>query len=470
LTEAADTREARADQRARLVALLAIVGATVVLLVLLLGGGGKTRYAVEFENASQLVKGNRVTVAGERIGTVTGIRLTSDNHALVDIDVDNDYAPLRVGTRAIVRQRSLSGVANRDVELHLGPAQGADLDDGATIPAADTESQVEIDEIFNTFDPQTREDAARTLDLFRDFNDGNIDDARGALRYLDPVLSASSRLLSELNAGRTGLRRFVVESSKLVTDLSARDDDLASLVADLSTTMHAVASQRDDLGTAIGLLPAFLRRANTTFVTLRATLDDLDPLVDASKPVVRNKLRPLLAQLRPFAKDAVPTVRDLAKTLRQPGADTDAVDLLRRQPAIDKIANKTAQRNGKQRPGAFPATQAGAKASTPQIGFLRPYSQDLVGWFDDFSHTGVYDALGGFSRAGLQLNQFTLDPLATGLLPVPPELRDLLAAGTLHLLRNNRCPGSAERPAPDGSNPYLPTSDFHCDPSQAAGK
>ena len=42
---------------------------------------------------------------------------------------DDDYAPLRRGTRAIVRQASLSGVANRYVDLQLPPG-----DRTATIP------------------------------------------------------------------------------------------------------------------------------------------------------------------------------------------------------------------------------------------------------------------------------------------------------------------------------------------------
>ena len=75
------------------------------------------------------------------------------------------------------------------------------------------------------------------------------------------------------------------------------------------------------------------------------------------------------------------------------------------------------------------------------------------------------DALGSFSRAGLQLNGFTLDP-AAGLLPVPPELRRQFASENLVTGRNNRCPGSAERRAPDGSNPYKPSPDYPCDERQ----
>ena len=41
------------------------------------------------------------------------------------------------------------------------------------------------------------------------------------------------------------------------------------------------------LARALELLPGTLRKANTTFVNLRATLDDLDVLVAESKPATR---------------------------------------------------------------------------------------------------------------------------------------------------------------------------------------
>ncbi|WP_205696956.1 MlaD family protein [Conexibacter sp. SYSU D00693] len=457
-------------ERQGLVRVVAIAALVVVLLIagaVVLLGGSSYRVTATLENTSQLVKGNLVTVAGERVGTVADIRLSDDGRGLVDLDIDGDVAPLRQGTRAVVKIRSLSGVANRVVELQLGDGKNPDLGDGATIPMTDTESSVEIDQLFNTFDTKTREGTQKAIRFFRDLNRGNEDDARQALRYLDPALAASSRLFAELNSGNgRDMDRFVTETSKLVTDLSAKDDDLAGLVQDLGTTMSALASRRTELSDAITTLPAFMRRTNTTFVNLRAALDDLDPTVRAARPVVRDDLRPLFDQLRPLARDAQPTVRDLSRTIRRTGADNDLVELLRRQPAIDRVANQTAQRNGAQRPGAFKASQEASKGATPQIAYFRPFSNDLVGWFDDFSHSGQYDALGSFSRAGLTANQFTITPLLDAILPVPPSLRDELELGTVATGRNNRCPGSIERPAADGTNPYVPEN-IDCDRNQA---
>jgi hypothetical protein len=185
-----------------------------------------------------------------------------------------------------------------------------------------------------------------------------------------------------------------------------------------------------------------------------------------AKPVVGRQLRPLFDELRPFARAAEPTVRDLSRTIAAPGSDNDLVDLLRALPALDRTANAEAERNGARRPGAFKAAQAASPGTTRMMDGFRPYTVDMVGWFDDYSSSGVYDALGGFSRAGLQFNQFTFTPALDALLPVPLDLRDDLAFGTLEVGNSNRCPGSNERPK-DGSNPF--PDNTGCDPKQGAG-
>lgn len=437
----------------------------VVLVVLLARGGGYTVHA-DFVSASQLVKGNAVKVAGATVGSVGDIELTDDGKARVKLTIDGDgYHPLRRGTRAIIRQTSLSGVANRYVDLQLGGADGKDIPDGGTLPTESTAAAVDLDQIFDTFDPEARRGVQKSVAFLRDFQAGNEESANAALRYFNPALSSSARLFAELNRSTPDFERFIVETSRLVTDVSAQDGVLADLTRNLATTTSALTSNGESLGESIGLLPDVLRKANTTFVNLRSALDDLDPLVSDAKPVVRNSLIPLMNQLRPFARDARPAIRELSQTVRRPGADNDLVELLRRQPALSRIANESAERNGAERPGAFPTTIKAFEGVTKQVAFLRPYAPDLIGWFDDFSTSGAYDALGNFSRAGLELNGFSLGP-ALNALPIPSSLRTLILSAGTRPGRNNRCPGSIERRAPDGGNPYKPSPDFNCDATQ----
>ena len=446
------------------VAGIVLLGAVVLVIVLTSGAGGY-RIDAQFANAGQLVKGNIVSVAGEPVGTVEDLRLGDDGQAVAQLSIREDHAPLRRGTRAVIRKRSLSSAAGDYVDLQLGQGGADEIGDGGTIPGVDTESDVPLDAVFNTFDPVARVAVGDSIRFLRDTTRGREARANAALKYLSPALSSSSALLTQLDRNRPDLERFVTATAGLVTDLSARDDALAGVVSNLSATMRALGAERAGLGEAVTRLPLFLRQTNTTFVNLRAALDDLDPLVTAATPVVRDRLRPLFAQLRPFATDARPTVRDLSRTIRRPGTDNDLVELLRRQPAVDAIANRTARRNGADRPGALKALQAALKGATPQLAFARPYSVDAVGWFDDFSASGGDDALGGYSRAGLGLNQFSFAPALNALVSVPPALRPLLNAG-LATGRNDRCPGSIERAAPDGSNPFKPTPDFNCDLTQ----
>jgi len=438
----------------------------VVVVVVVLTDGSPYSVKADFVSASQLVEGNAVKVAGTPVGSVGDIVLTDGGKARVTLKIDAaGYHPLRRGTRAIIRQTSLSGVANRYVDLQLGGADGAEIRDGAMLPTENTSAAVDLDQIFDTFDPEARKGVQQSVAFLRDFQAGNEEEANAALRYFNPALSSSARLFAELNRNTPDFERFIAETSRLVTDVSAQDGVLADLTRNLASTTSALTSNGESLADSVGLLPDVMRKANTTFVNLRSALDDLDPLVDDAKPVVRDSLIPLMNELRPFARDARPAVRELSQTVRRPGRDNDLVELLRRQPALDRIANKTAQRNGAARPGAFPTTIKAFEGVTKQIAFLRPYAPDLIGWFDDFSTSGAYDALGNFSRAGLALNGFTLGPLLNAL-PIPAELRTLILSAGTKTGRNNRCPGSIERRAPDGSNPYKPSPDFNCDASQ----
>jgi phospholipid/cholesterol/gamma-HCH transport system substrate-binding protein len=447
---------------ARLLALIAVAAVAVVCVLMLLGGGGGYAVTARFQNASQLVKGNDVKISGLAVGSVKEIKLTPDGQAAVKFTVNDKYAPLREGTRAIVRQASLSGVANRYIDLQVGPQSGKAIADGGVLGQDATTTAVDLDQIFNTLDPDTRKSLQGVIKGSARQYKGQGDAMAAALPYLNPSLSASSMLFRELNRDSKMLARFVVASSQLVTDLGDRHEDLSGLVDDLATTTTAIGDRSQELSSSIAQLPPVMRRANTTFVNLRAALDDLDPLVDASKPVAK-RLRPLLAELRPLARDARPTFRDLSELLRTPGENNDMLELLRTQVPLRDATVRNVNEDGKSREGAFPASVKALDTVTPEAAFVRPYSVDLLGWMDDFSHSGTFDALGAASRVAPHANAFSL--VDGTLFPVPPELREKTLQATLERGQRNRCPGSAEHKAHDGSNPWKPAN-VNCDPSQ----
>ncbi len=479
----------------RIAALAALAIAVVAVFLLLTSGGGEEyEVTAEFDNASQLVKGNEVVVGGVSTGTVNEIELGPNGGALVTFSVGEDYAPLRRGTTATIRSPSLSQIAGRQVQLTLPPdsSAGEEIASGETLTRAETVSAVDLDQLFNTLTPETIEDFKHVIQGFELSYEGVSRQANEGLRYLNPFLSTSRRLFGELTSDQRAFERLIVDTSKLSGALAARSTDVSALVGNLNRMMNAIGDRKERLATAIGRLPGFMRQANTTFVNLRAALDDVDPLVDASKPAAV-KLRPFLAELRAAAADAVPTVRDLNAIVKRKGRDNDLVELTKLQPKLAAVAVGSGSPDcgaGPSNPedletpadddfsqGAFGESVCSFENSLTNLQFFRAYTPELVGWFDDFGHSGVIDGIGGIGRIATTFNSFTVSGPSgfPDLLSPPLSGTDLEAQ--LDTGNNARCPGGNERPVNDidPSDSSVPFTDGgaltdgepgDCDPSQ----
>jgi phospholipid/cholesterol/gamma-HCH transport system substrate-binding protein len=427
------------------------IGVALVVAILLLAGGNKHEYTLVFQSAGQLVKDNDVQIGGRRIGRVADIKLSGDNLAEVKIQVDEPYAPLHQGTTATIRSGSLSGVANRFIALAPGPNNAKKIDDGATLGLDKTTTSVDLDQLFDALDPATRKNLQKVIKGSAQQYEGKGEKANEALKYFNPTLSTTARLVNELDRDQSSLQDFIVYTARATTALAAKRGDVSSLVSNANTTSAAIASESGSLSDALQALPRTLRQANTTFVNLRSTLDDLDDLVDASKPVAP-KLAPFFRQLRPLVTDARPTIRDLSSLISRSGADNDLIDLLGKQPQLTKVATPT-----------FQHTIKGLQQGTPVLQFIRPYAPDLIGWFRDFGQTTAnYDANGHFARISPIVNafQYTDTPAGGTLTALKPSERQVgLQSGKIR-----RCPGASTQTADDGSNPYAPEGS-DCDPS-----
>jgi phospholipid/cholesterol/gamma-HCH transport system substrate-binding protein len=455
----------------RIAAILALVGAIVVVLLLVVGGGSTYTVTADFENASQLVTGNNVTVAGVPVGSVKGISLSDDGQALVKLEIsDSAYTPLPQGTQAQIRSQSLSGIANRYVDLTLPTHSSSQkISSGGEISQADTTSEVDLDQLFNTLNKPTVSHLQEVIRGFARSYEGVGAKANRGFYYLNPFLSTSRRVFGELNSQQANLEGLVVDGASLMDTLDQKSPEISSLVSNLNGMLGTIGSQQSSLASAVSQLPDFMRQFNTTAVNLRAALDDVQPLVDATRPVAR-KLQPFAKRLRGFATDAVPTVKGLNGIINSPGQANDLIELTRLQDPLAQIGVGPVDRNGASRPGALPASADSLANSLTQLSTLRAYSPELTGWFDDFSQSGKSDAFGGIGRISTTANAFSTG----GGLPCPNQL-DVIggicsALNPAGLLSNlgikdlRRCPGSNERGLSDDQLTQGGTLD--CDPSQ----
>jgi phospholipid/cholesterol/gamma-HCH transport system substrate-binding protein len=431
---------------ARLAAIVALILVAAAILILLFSGGGdKSHYKLIFETGGQLVKGNQVLIGGVPVGSVDDIKLTDNGQAQVDISVDH---PMHEGTEAIIRATSLSGIANRYISLQPGPDNAPELGGGATISAVDTTSPVDLDHLFNTLREPERRALQDIIQGSATVYAGKAEEANQTYKYLSPSLVATDRLLQELDRDEGVLTDFLVNGASVVTAVADRRDDLSALTENANVALSAVARQNRSFDRALVALPGALRQANTTFHNLRPALDDVDPLVNASKTATKD-LAPFLRQLTSVVKRSVPVFHDLRLAVDRPGKSNDLTD------AAADLAPLQARAST-----AIPAAVAAMQQGDHVLRFLRPYSPDIFSAIGGLSRSaGYYDANGHYVRAlpvGMGVFHYTGGaPPNLVPLPVSQVFDGYGAFGTSNIQVFHRCPGGASQPQPDGSNPFL---------------
>ena len=135
-----------------------------------------------------------------------------------------------------------------------------------------------------------------------------------------------------------------------------------------------------------------------------------------------------------------------------PGKNNDLIELLTKQPKLANLAKAD-----------FPRTIKALQKGQPVVEYLRPYAPDFTGWLTKFAEGAAnYDANGHFARIMPMFNAFSLTDNAAGsFLTAAPTSQRLAGFQTF---RQQRCPGGAVQPAPDGSNPYREPQTT-CDPT-----
>jgi phospholipid/cholesterol/gamma-HCH transport system substrate-binding protein len=270
------------------------------------------RFEAAFAEATTLAREADVRLAGVNIGKVRTLKLGPDGRTLVEMELDEKYAPIRRDTKAILRQKTLLGETY--VELTPGDRNAPALEDGERLDDDNIQPTVEIDEVLGTFDRPTRQAFQGWLDEL----DGALRGGRGrslnaALGNLPGAAAETTDLMSVLDSHRSAVHLLIRNSGEVFAALNEREGALADLVRSSNDVFSATASRDDALAETIAIFPTFLDESKATMNRLQTFSTDT---------------RPLVRDLKPVADDLGPTVRDvgrLAPDLRDLFGDLDAL-------------------------------------------------------------------------------------------------------------------------------------------------
>ncbi|HEX8082970.1 MAG TPA: MlaD family protein [Solirubrobacteraceae bacterium] len=283
----------------------------------------------EFSTAKSVTpgQGQTVTIAGVNVGEISKVEL-KDGRALVQMKLENKYGR-RVRKDATLLLRPKTGLEDMVIEMAPG-IDGEKAPEGWTIPIQNTLPTVNLEDILASLDRDTRDylrllvaGAGRGLK-------GAGDDLAATFKRFEPGAHYGKQIADKLVERRTNIRRSIHNLRLLVEAIGDKDDQLAQLIDSSNTVFRSFANQDANLRDALQQLPPTLRttsrgldKAERLANVLGPALEDLRPTARALGPTLQDVQRfsldsePVIrTQLRPFARDVLPTVKSLRGAAR----------------------------------------------------------------------------------------------------------------------------------------------------------
>jgi phospholipid/cholesterol/gamma-HCH transport system substrate-binding protein len=275
-----------------------------ILLFLWVTFGGPTPFRaktyelkVPFNEATQLAEQSDVRISGVNVGKVQSIALAPNGkQALATVAIDDQYAPLPESTRAILRTKTLLGETY--IELTPGSRKSAELGDGATLAEANIAESVQLDEIFRTFDSQTRAAFQEWMQEAAVAINGQGQNLSSAIGGLEPTFAEFDKLFRVLDTQRLAVAQLFRNGATTFQALRGREGQLADLIQSSNAVFQTAARRDRDIEALFRAFPTFLDESRLTFSRLKGFSLEADPL---------------MRQLVPAAEQLSPTLISLAK-------------------------------------------------------------------------------------------------------------------------------------------------------------
>jgi phospholipid/cholesterol/gamma-HCH transport system substrate-binding protein len=274
------------------------------------------RFTVPFDEATQLAVESDVRISGVPVGKVKSVELGDGGLAEATIELDSRYAPIPTDTRAMLRTKTLLG--ETFVELTPGDQQGPTLKEGGDLPRAQVADSVQLDEIWRTFDADTREAFRVWMQGTAASLHGRGDDLSAAIAELGPFAEETNRLLRVLDSQSRAVSRLVHDGGTVFQALSERQGQLRGLIQNSETVFSTTARRNRELADLFRILPTFQRESRATLARLNTFAQTADPLVQQLRPAAR-ELSPTLVA----AQKAAPDLEAFFKGLRRAIAVSD---------------------------------------------------------------------------------------------------------------------------------------------------
>jgi phospholipid/cholesterol/gamma-HCH transport system substrate-binding protein len=303
----------------------------------------------EMETAQAVTpgQGQTVRVAGVRIGDISKVEY-EDGNAVVTMDIDRKFLPVYRDATVLLRPKT----GLKDMYLELDPGTDSDpssdqdeYEDGDTIPVANTAPDVNVDQILEALDADTRSYLRLLLVGGGQGLDGRGKDLGELLGSLGPINRGLARLNSEVATRKENLARLIHNMNLLWGRVGQDGEGIEQLLVASNQALGAIASQSPDVRRTVELLGPTLSTTRSALERTGELADVLGPAVNSLRPfarklkpvndslgnLARRTIDPVKEDIRPFVRNAREPVRNL-----RPAAQ----NLVGAMPRLTTVGNK----------------------------------------------------------------------------------------------------------------------------------
>jgi len=392
-----------------------------------------------------------VRIAGVGVGTVSSIERRG-GVGVVNMEIEPKGLPIHADATLKIRPRIfLEG--NWFVDLQPGSPSARTIPSGYTIPITQTSDPVQLDQVLDALNSDTR---ANLQDFLQGYGDGltrkpnaaenaeqdpdvyglNAAQALNKTYHRAPQALRGSAIVQQAIGGTEphDLSKLIKAIGKVTGALNVHEQQLSEWVPNFNAFFAGFAAQSQSLSSAVAHLPGTLHNANLAFASLNAALPPTRAFAEAILPGVKQQ-GPTIAAALPWIEQvqaslAPSELGGVAKGLNE--AAPTLAKLLAEQPPFLKQTDLFSQCVSKLFiPGASTKLQDGASTSGVEVYKEFWYSlAGLAGIGQNFSGNGmaVHSLIGnsgqtvksghtsilGTSLQGLQLLAHSpLPPLGT---------------------------------------------------------
>jgi ABC-type transporter Mla subunit MlaD len=291
---------------------------------------------VDIANGSNLVPGNDVLEGGHRIGFVSDMKPVKLQNGTVGaqliLKLSKNQGKVPVDSSVSVHLRSVLG--QKYLNLIKGHSNRI-FADGATLPINQTNVPVQLDQIFNMFNPPTRTAVQQNLQGYGDTFTARGADINKTIQALPSLLGHLKPVASYLSAPSTELTRFFDSLDAFTGALAPVSTQTADLFRDAATTFQAITNDPSSYEATIAQSPVTLTTSTdslraqqplyTDFATfghyfspatssLKAALPSLNPALEAGAttlkqtPTLNAGVQRVMSSLKSLAQDPMTNV------------------------------------------------------------------------------------------------------------------------------------------------------------------